>query len=133
MKLRFQVDQLIWILLSLIGIIIIRVNLIMLEQSSPEETRNLSQASPKPSIPPNHKKPLIDILKAADIQITPNVENKIPSWQQVNERFGDESKVIGMETCEAFRQAVPERKRMAAPAGMFNSGTNFLHNMMLEN
>jgi hypothetical protein len=83
--------------------------------------------------PPNME-PLIQILRYAAVNDTAELRARIPSWQQVVARFGDKAKIVGLETCEAFRNQVPnERDRILGAAGIFNSGTNVLFQVLNSN
>ena len=54
-----------------------------------------------------------------------NKVSQIPRWSVIQDIFGSEPVILGLETCEAYRQAVPLlENRIVAPAGMFNTGTN---------
>jgi hypothetical protein len=59
----------------------------------------------------------------------------LPTWQQVTSVYGSEAVVLGMETCETYRQRiaadrVPPKVRVA---GLFNSGTTSLSQAMRLN
>ena len=77
--------------------------------------------------------PLLKILKHANIPDTPELRAKLPTWEQVVERFGSQAKIVGLETCPSFREQVPIFKRMVGPAGPFNSGTNLLYELLTKN
>jgi hypothetical protein len=77
--------------------------------------------------------PLLKILKQAKIEDTPELRKKLPSWQQVIDRFGAEAKIVGLDTCEEYRASVPAAQRSVAPGGPFNSGTNLLHDVLQRN
>lgn len=49
------------------------------------------------------------------------------------EMYGSSPRVVGLETCAAFRSAVPQHMRRWAAAGTFNSGTNTLQKLMKLN
>jgi len=52
--------------------------------------------------------------------------------KEINKMYGAKL-VIGMETCKTFRAKVPLHKRYIAPAGTFNTGTNFLSTLLHRN
>ena len=58
---------------------------------------------------------------------------QLPTWKDVVNLYGDTPKLVGMETCQTFQQAVPSAERLLAPAGIFNSGTNLLAELLLKN
>lgn len=47
--------------------------------------------------------------------------------------YGNRPRVVGLESCKAYRAAVPVHLRRWAPAGLFNCGTNTLLKLMREN
>ena len=48
-------------------------------------------------------------------------------------RFGSKPKIIGKETCKAYRDHVPTKYRILGIAGTFNSGTNYLYEILYRN
>lgn len=84
------------------------------------------------------KGPLLDILKMANISLesgtlTEEQLQSLPTWQQVVSRFGSKPRIVGLETCETYRNQVPLSERHVAPSGMFSTGTNLLHQLMSWN
>ena len=78
--------------------------------------------------------PLLDLLAYANVSIQQSDLETFPKWNEVVSRFGAKPRILGLETCTAFRHAVPfKRKRVIAPAGTFNSGTNLLFNLLAKN
>lgn len=58
--------------------------------------------------------------------------DSLPKWSEVMDLYG-EPNVIGLETCQAYRESVKEEHRTLAVAGNFNSGTNFLYELIRKN
>ena len=82
--------------------------------------------------------PILRILRQANMSESeasdPSLHDDLPSWEEVVERFGPRPVVEGLDRCAAYNELVPyTRDRMLAPAGPFNSGTNFLHEMLRRN
>lgn len=85
--------------------------------------------------------PLIRILRHANVTINKDENDpvyrdlyqRLPDWSQVQERFGKGPKIVGLDRCAAFNAKTPPKYRAMAPAGPFNSGTNFLNSLLLEN
>lgn len=53
----------------------------------------------------------------------------LPKLEQLKRQYGNIETgpvMTGMDSCERYRQQVKQRRRYAAPAGMFNTGTNAL-------
>lgn len=59
----------------------------------------------------------------------------IPPWSQIVQNFGtsDEPIILGLEHCQAYRDATPFEDRAVAPAGMFSTGTNVFQDLMALN
>jgi hypothetical protein len=82
------------------------------------------------------KGPILEILFQAGIEI----ENKdamdqetldlLPTWTQVQNLYGSEPKIYGLERCEEFRNAVEPTTRFFGIAGTFNTGTNLIADLM---
>lgn len=83
------------------------------------------------------RRPLLKILRQAgynfaDTEIfTPEVLESIPRWSHVVDLYG-EPVILGLETCQQFRDVAPGEARQVGVAGMFNSGTNILNECKSE-
>jgi hypothetical protein len=54
--------------------------------------------------------------------------NSLPKWSDIVELYGETPRIVGLESCERYRQQVVDPSmRTIGVAGMFNSGTNVLH------
>lgn len=74
----------------------------------------------------------------AELGVTRDMMDKeeykqLPPWSNIVDNFGSEPVILGLDRCEAYRQNVPIGKRVMAPAGLFSSGTNVLHDLLLNN
>ena len=47
--------------------------------------------------------------------------------------YGKEVKILGLETCPIFQKTIEGKKRTLAVAGMFNTGTNLLTQLLVTN
>ncbi len=79
------------------------------------------------------RQPILRILKQAgydfnDARILPSdIWKALPNWTDILNLYG-EPRVLGLETCQRYRDEVADaRFREIGVAGMFNSGTNILH------
>lgn len=80
------------------------------------------------------KERLIQMLKHAGItNITSAQLSQLPSWNDVVSMYGDSPKIVGLETCQTFTETISSHSRLLAPAGVFNSGTNLLAELLLKN
>ena len=51
-------------------------------------------------------------------------------WSDVVARYGRSHKIIGLDTCEAYRKNVPLEQRVIGPAGLFHTGTNWIADLL---
>ena len=73
------------------------------------------------------------ILQKAKVTVSLSLVAKLPSTSDIVSQYGPAPRIHGLETCQAFRDAVPARDRYAAVAGLFNTGTNLLGELMARN
>jgi hypothetical protein len=62
-----------------------------------------------------------------------NWTEQVPPWGQILENYGADPVILGLDRCQAYRDAVPPEQRMVGPAGMFSTGTNLFFTLMLFN
>jgi hypothetical protein len=88
----------------------------------------------KQAQPRANKEPILEILRLANVTSLTDIElGSLPSWRQVVDRIGDRPRMIGLDTCETYRQTVPVADRHVAPSGMFSTGTNLLFKLLHQN
>mmetsp|Transcript_27462 Transcript_27462/g.57309 ORF Transcript_27462/g.57309 Transcript_27462/m.57309 type:complete len:521 (-) Transcript_27462:51-1613(-) len=76
---------------------------------------------------------IVKILHSANVEIDQELAEQLPTWDDVVSLYGDKPIIHGLETCEPYRQAVKPEDRMTGPAGMFNTGTNLLFELLKSN
>lgn len=78
---------------------------------------------------------IADILGKAGVDLTsePDVRRQLPKEEDVVRLYGPKPIIKGLDRCSAFRDSVPAVSRMMAPAGMFNTGTNLINQLLREN
>ena len=92
-----------------------------------------------PAATPAHHAPqfkqMHDAMRAAAAEVQFEPPEPRPARQSDrSDPYGNYSKVLGLETCAAFRAANPIiSSRRFAPAGLFNSATNALWQTILSN
>ena len=77
--------------------------------------------------------PILDILHNAGLHVDVHVLQRLPTWTQVVEMYGDKPIILGKERCEAFREAIPAEHRYVGVAGQMNTGTNALAKYLANN
>jgi len=85
------------------------------------------------NIDDNNKDRIINILKAAGTEITPEIIASIPTWGEVKSLYGDKPKILGLEQCSRFQLEIPEEDAYIGPTGLFNTGTNLLADLLQQN
>lgn len=59
--------------------------------------------------------------------------NSLPKWSDIMDLYG-KPRIVGLDSCQRYRQQVVDQSmRTIGVAGMFNSGTNVLHYMLMAN
>lgn len=76
---------------------------------------------------------IVNILTAANIQLDAELASQLPSWGDIVSMYGDKPIIHGLETCKKYRDTVDPADRMLGPAGLFNTGTNLLFELMKAN
>ena len=91
------------------------------------------QTPPKkvlPLIKSKRHQPLIDLLYQAGESVDKETLKILPSWDEVTSVIGSTKPIIhGLEQCPTF----DKREMILAVAGMFNSGTNNLYQLLFKN
>ena len=114
-------------------------------QTAPAERKNEQQSN---NAILNNDNPLLKLLEDAGILNATQIEQSrrnnttitadntttihiannltLPSWSILQALYGplEEPVIVGLDTCETYRNTVPLEQRYAAVAGMFNTGTN---------
>mgnify|MGYP000347094020 CR=1 FL=1 len=81
-------------------------------------------------------KPILKILCRGgyDVSKTSTTIDRsvLPKWSEILDFYGP-PKILGLETCSLFRKNTKQEDRHVAPAGLFNTGTNLLDNLIDDN
>ena len=78
-------------------------------------------------------KHILKILHAAGVDIDEELAATLPAWEDIVSMYGDKPIISGLETCEVYRDQVKPEDRMIGPAGIFNTGTNLLFELLKSN
>ena len=76
---------------------------------------------------------IVNILTAANIQLDEELAHQLPKWEDIVSMYGDKPIIYGLDTCQEYRDTFKPEDRMLGPAGIFNTGTNLLFELMKAN
>lgn len=76
---------------------------------------------------------IVKILHSANVAIDEELAEQLPTWDDIVSLYGEKPIIAGLEMCESYRDNVKPADRMIGPAGMFNTGTNLLFELMKSN
>ena len=82
------------------------------------------------------KEPVYEILRQANIDpktLDYDTRRQLPTWSTIQRLFGTEPRIYGLDTCHRFREITDPSLTFLAMAGTFNSGTNLLASLMIQN
>jgi hypothetical protein len=92
-----------------------------------------SAPPPKPNVHDDDDHVSEDKEKVTTVDPQINWTEQLPPWGQILENYGAEPVILGLDRCQAYRDAVPPEQRIVGPAGMFSTGTNLFFTLMLFN
>lgn len=58
---------------------------------------------------------------------------ELPAWREISNNYGTRPVILGLDRCRAYRETVPAAERILGLAGLFSSGTNVMHHLLLNN
>lgn len=105
-------------------------------REDPELQRVQSETLGQKSSISNDKEPIFAILKQAEIErkdLNQETIDALPNWSDVQKLFGDGPRIHGLERCQEFRDSTDPTVRFFGIAGTFNTGTNLLAELMIQN
>ena len=109
------------------------------QHTSPTNKNNDDDNTPNNSEKPSNnatagKNRFLQIFKEAKIKVDDESLQQLPTWSQVEALYGKGGpKILGLETCQAFRDSVPTESRLLGGAGLWNTGTNALREALIQN
>ena len=139
---RSRLEKFLILMIVAIAILLAFVNISILTTATLQESEdhhsvtNIHNANAARGFTVDDK--LMRILRHVGIddasQLSEEDRRLLPTWDQVVDRVGNDGpKILGLETCKAYRDNVPQGKRRLGVAGPFNSGTHYLHEVMSNN
>ena len=75
---------------------------------------------------PASNKSVLEYFKEAGVKLHDEDLRSLPTWSEIESLIGNEPVVLGLESCNTFRDTIPPMRRMLGASGMFNSGTNLV-------
>ena len=83
------------------------------------------------------KERIYEILHQAGINVQTDLNQEtidsLPTWDMITKLFGTGPRIMGLERCDEFRTNTDPTIRFFGIAGTFNSGTNLLSELMIQN
>ena len=101
------------------------INIAELEEERKHRARNVERYGVDDHI--------VKILSAANVEIDEELAEQLPTWNDIVSMYGDKPVIYGLDTCAEYRDTITPERRMLGPAGMFNTGTNLLFELMKVN
>ena len=80
----------------------------------------------------NNSDRIIEILQKSGMNPTPEIISQLPTWSEVKSLYGSTPHIIGLDTCADFQSTIPKEDAYVGPAGIFNTGTNLLADLILQ-
>ena len=133
-------------LFVVVAVMTITVNMVFITQYAPkigihenqfifsDEGHNIHKEHKKETKFGNDDKSVIEWMKeVAELDLTPEMEEQLPTWPQIREVVGNGPVILGLNSCPKFREMVPPLERMLGSAGMFNTGTNLVTHLLKRN
>ena len=92
-----------------------------------------ARSSTVPSIRPEQML-AYSALQTAGVALAPEVARQLPTGSDISSQYGVEPVLGGNdEACQEYRRLIPKSQRFLAVAGLFNTGTNLLGNLLVRN
>ena len=78
------------------------------------------------------KEEILKILLNSGAEVTSEIVEKLPTMEDFTSMYGPKQKIIGLETCENFRSNVSPQEAIIGPAGVYNTGTNLISQLLMK-
>lgn len=76
---------------------------------------------------------LDEILMKAGVNVTSEISASLPPPSEAERMYGSQPVILGLDRCETFQKTVPGDDAYIGPAGMFNTGTNLMTELLKKN
>jgi hypothetical protein len=88
----------------------------------PEEARKMASSEQQFAL---------QLLLDAGIDVTEDIVKQLPLLSDIHAQYGNKTIIHNLESCKQFRDMYKPEERFLAVAGMFNTGTNILGNLIV--
>ncbi|KAL7522391.1 hypothetical protein ACHAWX_007075 [Stephanocyclus meneghinianus] len=105
----------------------------LMKQIKQARRENLLTAAQARNLTDDEQHHALHILVDAGVDLTEDVVKKLPRISDIYSQYGHTPIIRNLESCKRFRELVPKNQRLMAVAGMFNTGTNILGNLIVHN
>lgn len=78
------------------------------------------------------KEEILSILKKSGVEITNDLIERMPTLHNFTSMYGSSIKIIGLDTCKDFQNNISPLQSFVSPAGVYNTGTNLIYQLMKE-
>jgi len=79
------------------------------------------------------QKEILRVLEQAGVTVDDATLATLPKWSAITSMYGPKPIIYGLDTCERFRSSFNLEERFIGPAGIFNTGTNLLAELLKAN
>ena len=79
------------------------------------------------------QKEILRVLQQAGVTVDDATLATLPKWSDITSMYGPKPIIYGLDTCEKFQSTFKPEERFIGPAGIFNTGTNLLAELLKAN
>lgn len=79
------------------------------------------------------QKEILRVLQQAGVTVDDATLASLPKWSDITSMYGPKPIIYGLDTCEQFQSTFKPEERFIGPAGIFNTGTNLLAELLKAN
>ena len=79
------------------------------------------------------QKEILRVLEQAGVTVDDATLATLPKWSDITSMYGPKPIIYGLDTCAKFQSTFKPEERFIGPAGIFNTGTNLLAELLKAN
>lgn len=76
---------------------------------------------------------ILRVLQQAGVTVDDATLATLPKWSDITSMYGPRPIIYGLDTCAKFQSTFKPEERFIGPAGIFNTGTNLLAELLKAN